>query len=198
MVVSGEMAPDARVSEADLARRLDVSRTPVREALSRLDGDGLVHAQGRGVTVRQLSSQDLATLFDARAGLESWAVYRVAQFVAEGELPPARLNELDAQADRADEFSKAGDVSSASFANREFHEAITRLARNPVIDGTLSRWWDQIIVATRSVLDDEATIRRVDVEHREILAAIRAGDATAARVAAEAHVLHTRTQLGPR
>lgn len=196
MVVSGAMAPETRVSEADLARRLDVSRTPVREALSRLEGDGLVDAKGRGVTVRRLSDHDLAMVFDARAGLESWAVQQVAQLVAAGEIPPARLGELDVLADRADEFSRDGDVAAASFANRDFHEGLTRLARNAVVDSTLARWWDQIIVATRSVLSDDATVTRVDAEHRRILAAVRAGDAIAARDAAEAHVLGTNAQLG--
>ncbi|GAA1942719.1 GntR family transcriptional regulator [Agromyces allii] len=191
LVVDGEIPTDRRVSEAELSARLQVSRTPVREALSRLEGDGLVDAQGRGVRVRVLPPAELEAVLEARAALESWAAGRLAERVGDGEIAPARLAELDALADASDAATRAGDLSTATHANREFHEAVARLAGNPVVEQTLATWWDRLVVATRSGLREPARVEQVDAEHRAILAAIRAGDADAARRATVAHAQHT-------
>ena len=79
MILAGEFRDTERVTEADLAKRLSVSRTPVREALLRLEGEGLVFAQGRGVRMRYLSRSELIEVFEARAVLEGLAAERAAQ-----------------------------------------------------------------------------------------------------------------------
>ncbi|MBP6685724.1 MAG: GntR family transcriptional regulator [Leucobacter sp.] len=195
LVVSGAIEPGRRPSEAELASQLGVSRTPVREALQRLEGDGLVIAQGRGVRVRIMEVNEVADLLMARAGLEGWAASLAAQRVASGEIPPARLKELESLADSTDDLTRSGDLVGGADANREFHRAIVALTENPAIMHTLDQWWDRVTVSTRHTLHTLERVDGVDHEHRTALRAITAGDSDEARAATEHHILATRNTL---
>lgn len=195
MVMTGDIREGERVAESRLAEQLGVSRTPVREALQRLEGDGLIVAHGRGVRVRLLNRSELASLYFARAGLEGWAAYQAAQRVKHGEVAPARLAAVDSLARDAHTLTLSGDLARAMEANRSFHEAVAALAQNPVIDATLGRWWDQIVISTRQSLQPPERSLIVHAEHEDILHALRNGDAPAARAAVEAHALATYTVL---
>lgn len=195
MVMTGSIRADERVAESQLAEQLGVSRTPVREALQRLEGDGLVIAQGRGVRLRMLSRDELAQLYSARAGLEGWAAFQAAQRVAAGGVAPARLAMLETLAAETHELTVSGDLARAVEANRAFHEAVAALADNAIISGTLQRWWDQIVISTRRSLHAPERTPAVHTEHGAILRALRSGDASAARAAVEAHAFATRDAL---
>jgi DNA-binding GntR family transcriptional regulator len=195
MVMAGGIREDERVAESQLAEQLGVSRTPVREALQRLESDGLVRAQGRGIRLRMLSTDELSQLYAARAGLEGWAAFLAAQRVAGGEVAPARLAALEALAAKTHELTFSGDLARAVEANRAFHEAVAALADNPVISGTLERWWDQIVISTRRSLQAPERAQAVHAEHEVILRALRSGDAPGARAAVEAHAFATRDAL---
>lgn len=195
MVMTGGIRDGERVAESQLAEQLGVSRTPVREALQRLEGDGLVVAQGRGVRVRLLSRTELESLYSARAGLEAWAAYQAALRVRNGEVAPVRLAAVEALARETHALTVSDDLGRAVEANRYFHMAVAALAENPVINATLERWWDQIIVSTRRSLHAPERTQAVHDEHERILHALRHGDAAAARAAVEAHALATRTAL---
>ncbi|POH59604.1 GntR family transcriptional regulator [Cryobacterium zongtaii] len=195
LVVSGQLDPKVRIAEADLATRLGVSRTPIREALHRLEGDGLVIAQGRGVRVKVMAIPELADLLSARAGLEGWAVFQAAQRVSAGELPPAALAELAQLADSAASHTRAGDLEQGVDFNRLFHERSAALASNAAISATLALWWDRITVSTKHTLHTPERVEQVDREHRVIIDAVLGGDAAAARDAVEKHILNTRETL---
>lgn len=193
--MTGGIREDERTAESQLAERLGVSRTPVREALQRLESDGLVRAQGRGVRLWILSTHELAQLHAARAGLEGWAAFLAAQRVAGGEVAPARLDELEMLAAQTHKLTMSGDLPRAVEANRAFHQAIAALADNPVISTTLERWWDQVIISTRKSLQSSERTQAVHTEHEVILDALCLGDATKARAAVEAHAFATRNAL---
>ncbi|MEB0001087.1 MULTISPECIES: GntR family transcriptional regulator [unclassified Cryobacterium] len=195
MVVSGDLDSRKRTTESELATRLGTSRTPVREALQRLEGDGLVLAEGRGVRVRTMPIDELVDLFTARAGLEGWAVFQAATRVQAGAVPPAHLAELDALADLTDACTRAGDLERAAEANRTFHERTAGLSENCAVIATLSQWWDRTVVSTRHTIRTPQRVDEVDHEHRLILNALRQGDANMARDAAQSHILATRDAL---
>lgn len=195
MVMTGGIREDERVAESQLAQRLGVSRTPVREALQRLESDGLVRAQGRGVRLRMLSADELVHLHSARAGLEGWAAFQAAQCVAAGEVAPIRLATLETLATETHELTVSGDLARTVDANRAFHEALSALAGNPVISATLERWWDQIVISTRRSLQPRERTQVVHAEHQVILRALRSGDAPGVRAAVESHALATRDVL---
>ncbi|MEB4614449.1 GntR family transcriptional regulator [Leucobacter sp. M11] len=195
LVVSGALEPGERTSEAELAAQLGVSRTPVREALQRLEGDGLVFAQGRGVRIRVMAAAEMADVLTARAGLEGWAVRLAAERVAAGRVTPASLAELDRLADDADALTRAGDLAGGADANRDFHRGVAALSESPVIMLALDQWWDRVTVSTRHTIRTPDRVAEVDREHRTILTALRAGLPDKARSAAEAHILTTRNAL---
>ncbi|UOE45719.1 GntR family transcriptional regulator [Agromyces larvae] len=195
LVVSGGLDPADRISETALAQRLEVSRTPVREALQRLDAEGLVHAAGRGIRVRLTVGRDLADLFEARAALEAHAAARLAELVAAGELAPARLAELDRLADATDATTRSGDLAAAAEGNRAFHLRVAELAGNRVIVDTLRAYWDRITVSTRAYLAAGDRAATVDDAHRDLLAAIAAGDPRAAATAAREHAMTTAAAI---
>jgi DNA-binding GntR family transcriptional regulator len=195
LIVSGALDAGARVSEAELAARLSVSRTPIREALACLDGDGLVDAAGRGVRVRTLSGDELIAVYRVRSALEALAAETAAASQAAGRIAPAALTELDELAEQTDAATRAGDLESAALLNRAFHRATVVLAANSVALELLDRLWDRIIVTTRSSLAAPARADEVDREHRTLVARIRAGDAAGAASAARGHVLATLEAL---
>ncbi|REJ05154.1 GntR family transcriptional regulator [Microbacterium bovistercoris] len=198
LVMTGGIREDERVAESQLAERLGVSRTPVREALQRLEGDGLVRAQGRGIRLRLLSDVELAQLHEARAGLEGSAAFQAAQRVARGEVAPVRLEALTSLAAETNGHTLSGDLARAIEANRAFHEAVAALADNPVISSTLSGWWDQITISTRRSLGTPERAQAVHAEHEIILRALHNGDTEAARAAVEHHAFATREALRQR
>jgi DNA-binding GntR family transcriptional regulator len=189
LIVSGEL-PE-RVSESAIAERLHVSRTPVREALERLHGDGLVDARGRGVRLVSLTEHELHAVYRVRAALEALAAELAAERQRAGEIAPAALAGLTALADAADEATRAADLTGAAASNRAFHLQLAELADNVPARDALRRIWDQIVVSTKRSLVAPARAKAVDAEHRRLLRAITAGDATAAAAEARAHVLNT-------
>ncbi|MGO4858289.1 GntR family transcriptional regulator [Arthrobacter sp. 2MCAF14] len=195
LVLSGELSPGARVSEAELAARLTVSRTPVREALQRLEAEGLVFAQGRGIRVRIHDALELVQIYEARAALDGHTAAVVARRNGAGELPPARLRDLQNLADQTDRLTRDQRFVEAVEWNREFHQAISSIAGNSVIETTLDRYWDQILVSTRNELREPHRVDEVREEHQRILDAMAQGDATAAYEAAFHHALSTRNLL---
>jgi DNA-binding GntR family transcriptional regulator len=189
LIVAGELP--ARISESDLAGRLEVSRTPVREALERLHGDGLVDAHGRGVRLVSLGAPELRHVYRVRAALEALTAELVAERQAAGEIAPAALTALTRLAGAADEATRAADLAAGAASNRAFHLKVAELAANPPALDALRRIWDQIVVSTRRSLVAPARAQAVDDEHRRLLEAVAAGDARAAAEAARAHVLNT-------
>lgn len=192
MVLSGALKPDVRISESELAEELKVSRTPIREALQRLEADRLVFAQGRGIRARILHEDELLHVYEARAALDGFAAAHVATLNAAGEIASARFAELSGLANDANSFTRALRLDEATQSNRNFHQAIAVLAGNPVIVETLNGYWDQIIVSTRGDLHQADRASHVHAEHDAILAAIMAGNGVAASSAASAHSLNTR------
>jgi len=186
LIVAGELP--ARVSESDLAERLQVSRTPVREALERLHGDGLVDARGRGVRLKTLDSRELRAVYRVRAALEALTAELVAERQRAGEIAPAELERL---ARAADDATRAGDLAAGAAHNRAFHLKLAELADNAPARDALNRIWDQIVVSTKRSLVASQRAAAVDEEHRRLLDAIANGNPDKAAQLARAHVLNT-------
>lgn len=192
MILAGELDGSARTSEAAIAQRLSVSRTPVREALLRLDGEGLVFAQGRGIRVRYLTTNELSQVYETRSVLEGLAARTVAQQQSDGLLRPADVAGLKELATETSKATRSVSLDQAVELNRQFHRRITELAGNAATLRILDSLWDQIVVSTRGGLDSQPRVDQVDHEHDELVVRIEAGRPDdAARMAID-HVLHTR------
>ncbi|MBP2328412.1 DNA-binding GntR family transcriptional regulator [Kibdelosporangium banguiense] len=195
LIVLGTYPAGRPVTELELCERLGVSRTPVREALRRLESDGLVRAARRGVTVVELDAKALRNAYLVRASLEALTAELAACRQREGELSPASLARLVEHADLADQATRQGDLVAGVRHNRAFHQYIGTLADNPAALEVLERIWDQITVSTRASLTAPARPVRVDEEHRRVIDAITRGDPQKAAAHAREHVLATMSVL---
>ena len=193
-VVSGSLKPGRALAEIPLAEQLGVSRPTVREALRRLEGDGLLHNDGRGLRVASMDAGQARSALLMRSALEGLHAELAAQRCRAGEIAPAQLRRMEALADGADHHTRNGDLAAAMRDNRAFHQAIDALADSPVSAHAIDRLWDRILISAEASVQRPARTAIVDREHRALIDAIAAGDAEAAGAAARHHVLGTLTE----
>jgi len=194
LIMGGELAPGARLGEVEIADRLGVSRTPVREALSRLAAEGLVEiAPNRGARVVTWTVAELEGVFDLRASLEpqltGFAVPRAST---------ADVEDLDALARRMLAVGTPGpeqDLDALVPLNRAFHDRLVALAGHPALAGALAGAIHPPIVARNFHAYDGASLRRSLAHHVEIVAALRAGDPEWARAVMTAHIRNARAVM---
>jgi DNA-binding GntR family transcriptional regulator len=190
-VLSGDLAPGSLLGEVSLAADLGVSRPTVREALRRLESHGLATSDGRSLRVACMDPNELRSAILMRARLEGLHAELAAGRVADGEVAPAQLRRIFALADDAERATDAGDHARAVLGNRAFHQAIDALADSPVSAAAVDRLWDRILVSTEQSLRPPGRGSTVNREHRDLLAALTAGDRERAGAIAERHVLAT-------
>ena len=195
-IVSGVYRAGERLPELALCDEFHVSRTPVREALRRLESEGLVEGGRRGVTVSALSVSALGHAYSVRAALEALTAELAAEQQAAGRLAPAALADLQATAERLEEVTAAGDLERAADLNRRFHRGVAELARNPIAVEMLERLWNQITVSTRESLVPAERPDVVAAEHHQLLRAISLGDRFRAGRIAGDHARATARTLG--
>jgi DNA-binding GntR family transcriptional regulator len=194
-ISDGRIARGERVREEEIARNLGVSRTPVREALQRLQQRGLlVLGSGRGLVVAELSQQQVVELYSMREILEGSAARFAAQHATAPEI--AILYQLQ------EELTAAGQDAALLVAiNRRFHRAIYEAAHNRYLMQTLDNLHDSFALLHASTFRVPSRRRESDGEHRRIIAAIEKRDPDMAERAAREHILQaqrTRFQTAAR
>jgi DNA-binding GntR family transcriptional regulator len=198
-ILAGAYVPGQRLVETQIARELECSQAPVREALRDLEQLGCVHYEpNRGCSVRAFSEEELLEAYPVRAVLEALAAEQAAVRISDDEL--AALDALFAEmcdgADREDDHHQAR-------ANMAFHGSIVQASRNR----TLQRQWTLLEPFARTYLTiakSRVDRRALAERHRPILAALHARDPKAAAEAMRKHLLEAgnllqnhAAQLGP-
>jgi DNA-binding GntR family transcriptional regulator len=196
LLLTGAFSPGDRLTELALAERLGTSRTPVREALRRLEADGLIVGSPRGVAVPELDRSEIGDAFEVRATLEAMTAENAAHRVRSGKVASAALDELRGLASVAASETLKGDLAAAISANRDFHRAIAALGGNALGLEILDRLWDRLTVSARISLEPARRRHEVNEEHDRLVAAIAAGRADRAGRLARAHVDATFESLG--
>ena len=190
-LILGELAPGADVSEPELAEQLEMSKTPVREALARLCVEGFMEAiPRRGYRVTPVTVSDMNDLFAVRGMLEGTAASLAATNLTEQE-----LDVLDQLANAS--YVMGEGVSTKTFvtSNEEFHSAIARGSRNPRLHGLVMSHLEEcarlFYMGTR--------VRDINPEtandHHRIVAVLRERDSEKARQAMVEHNENTRQGL---
>ena len=188
-IYGGELGGEAPVYETDLAARLGVSRTPVREALRVLASEGLVVAQaGGGHRPVRVTERDLHDAVEARLAIETVAVGLAAERATEDQ-----LGEIDAIQRRARVALEAGLLGETMAANEAFHRAVAAATGSRLIEFLLARVYEFLLVSrvlegVREHKRAFAEMARFVAEHEGIATAIRARDADLAAARMRAHL----------
>jgi DNA-binding GntR family transcriptional regulator len=194
VILRGELPAGARLGEVELAERLGVSRTPVREALSRLAAEGLVQVvPNRGARVATWSVDELEGVFELRALLEPQVTALAASAAT-----PADLDELEDLAVRMERTGRPGggqDLDALVPLNRAFHDRLVALAGHPALAAALAGVIHPPIVVRNFHAYDDASLCRSLAHHVEIVAAMRAGDPEWARAVMTAHIRNARVVM---
>lgn len=187
----GDFRPGDRLVESDLAERFNVSRTPIREALQRLETQSMLTRQGRSLIVASLDHNQLSELYAVRSELEGLAARLAARHAAEEEI---RVLRRMVEEDRG----LIGDPEALSRANRRFHKQIHLASHNRFLVQQLDLVHRSMaLLATTSLAAEGRGARALD-EHAAIVQAIAAGDGAAAAEALRTHLsnaFETRLRL---
>ncbi|MDD3827360.1 MAG: GntR family transcriptional regulator [Anaerolineae bacterium] len=191
LILSRQLQPGQRLVQADLAEQLGVSRTPIRDALTRLAHEGLVNLTSyKSATVACFSAADLEEIFAVRIGLESYAAFVAARHVADAELEGLEvlLHEM-AQAFEQDDFE------ALLTAHYRFHADIYAAARKQRLHDLIIKHMDLATVYQRMALSMGRGARDPVVEHQDLLDVLRRRDAGAAGAMLRAHLEMTAAEL---
>jgi DNA-binding GntR family transcriptional regulator len=195
MIFSGELLPGSPLSVPALAARLNVSRTPVREAVQQLIYEGLAtHTRNAGARVTLLDDEAVKAVFDVREVLDGLAAHHATLIASRATVDQLRKM-VQVQRELLDEGS---DRYRDAKLDLEFHTLIRDTARNRPLSDALARLDGQSHLYRSDMWSTELNRRLAVAEHERIVAAIEAGDADGARSAACAHVagLYVRTRRG--
>jgi DNA-binding GntR family transcriptional regulator len=195
LIFSGELQPGSPLSVPALAARLNVSRTPVREAVQQLIYEGLAtHTRNAGARVTLLDEEAVRSVFEVREVLDGLAAQNATLAASRATVEQLRKM-VQVQREMLDE---APDRFRDAKLDLEFHTLIRDTARNRPLSDALARLDGQSHLYRSDMWTAELNRRLAVGEHERIVAAIEAGDAEGARAAACAHVsgLYVRTRRG--
>jgi DNA-binding GntR family transcriptional regulator len=188
LILEGTLGVGQQLRQEDLARRFGVSRIPVREALGRLQAEGLVdHFANRGSVVAGRTVDDLLETLDIRIALETRALRLALPNYTPGDLKRAReiLREYD-QSEQPRRWSEL---------NLEFHLALYRPCARPRLMKMIEDVSRGVSLHLRQYISHTVGRRDPQAEHKEILKACAAGDADLAASLVERHIEHTKSSV---
>ncbi len=187
-LVEGRIAPGAKLNERELAQALNISRTPLREAIKMLATEGLVDLlPNRGAVAVKLCEADVHHSFELLAELEGLA----------GELAAQRINDAAREELRAKHYEMLAcharrDLSGYYRLNALIHAGICEAAANPVLAGTTTKVNARVQAMRFRTNQNEAKWQRAVTEHSQMLQALDARDGTALRGLLKTHLMHKR------
>lgn len=195
-VVDGELRPGDRMREIDLSTTLRVSRTPVREALKRLEGDGwLKYLPSRGAVIASLSPEQAAELYAVREILEATAARMAAEKASEYEIE--RLKSLLQRQKEAKD-----DAEALAQLNQAFHSAIYHMSHNRYLFDILCKTQDYtVLLGDDTPYSSPGRPKAASAEHQAIVDAIAARNPDAAEAASRRHsreALRVRLLMQPK
>lgn len=183
-IIVGELKPGERLMEVQLADKMGVSRTPVREAIRMLELEGLVSMLPRkGAHVAELSAKDIMDVLEVRASLDGLATGLAAERITEDEIKS--LKHVQAQFVN---YAEKENLQGLIKKDAEFHEIIYRSSRNDKLIQILSNLREQVQRFRVIYLKDNVSPKELIREHTEIVEAIMSKSSKDALTAAEKHI----------
>ena len=194
-VLDSTFAGGELITEGEVAHALGMSRTPVREAFLRLEGEGLLRLYPkRGALVVPVSVGEVEAVMETRMLVERFALDKLLA----GGPATTIAAKLDGAIAEQEERAVAGDADGFVAVDREFHTTFVNAAANPIITGLYDSLRDrQRRMIITSLLVDQKRIDSILVEHRALTEAIRGGELERAQTVLEAHLRGTLDLLRP-
>jgi DNA-binding GntR family transcriptional regulator len=184
-IVSGGFRAGEHLVERQLAKEYDISKTPVREALARLEKEGLVEFEaGKGMRIRSLKAEDVTNILELRELLEGFAAEKAALLCTEQELDKLETVLRESQALPLSESEQYLSL------DEEFHNLVWQLSHNPTLVSIMKQLRNQIRIVMSTTIRLPRRRELSLAEHQAIFDAIKARDAQAAALAARTHMHH--------
>ena len=183
-ILTGKIVPGTRMMEVDLAEDMGVSRTPIREAIRKLEKEGLVTIEPRrGAYASQISIKDMVDILEVRQNMEGLAAYFAAQRMSRDV-----QEELLQVAEGYNDAVVAGDMAEMIKYDTRFHRIIVEASNNKVLLQMIEQLQELVLRFRYLYYSDFKRAEDMPSEHKIIYDAIIAGDAEAAREAAYVHI----------
>lgn len=171
-ILKGDLKPGERLMELQLADKLGVSRTPIREAIRMLQQEGLaVTIPRRGAEVAKMTEKDMEDVLQIREALEILAVRLASEKITEDEIA-----QLEEKVSEFEEVLTTGDVKLIAQTDVDFHDIIYNAAENPKLVTMLNNLREQIYRYRVEYLKDAAIYPRLVAEHKEIIRGLKNRD----------------------
>ena len=189
-ILSGKYERGDILTETKLSEELGVSRTPIREALRRLEQEHMIEIGSKGAVVVGISEDDIDIIYEVRRRIEGIASRLAASRATEEDIESLRQT-LDLQ----EFFTAKGNAEKIKNEDNDFHRAIYYLSGCTPLADTLAALHKKVVKYRRASLSDAGHSEEALAEHRAIFEAIAARDADAAEAATAAHVANTGARI---
>lgn len=194
LILQGELAPGARLTETQIAEALNVSRTPVREAFRRLEADGFVKiVRNRGAFVSTWTEADLEEIYGLRFMLESYGARIGAEKIGDDQI--RELERLATAMELAVRNQDEGYAEECAYLNTEFHAGIVRSAGNQRLSTIVSSLTSLPLVHRSIILQSTEELRRSWSQHRDTIEAMRIHDGACAEALVRSHIYIGRSLM---
>jgi DNA-binding GntR family transcriptional regulator len=195
-IILGKLEPGMRLGEETLAKELNLSRTPIREAIKQLEAEGLVIPLKRGVGVRRFTKDDIREIYDLRTLLESYAASQAAINRTEDDLIAlAKANELYQEAIDDPSPLDMTRIRKIVKVNQTFHEAIVTASKNTHLYFHISKVVVVPIVFRSFYWYNDFQLKQSLEVHKIIFEAIKNRDPERARIAMHEHIFQGRDNV---
>jgi len=189
-IITGVYAKGELLTELKLVEQLGVSRTPIREALRRLEQERLIKESGKGSVVLGITVEDLVDIMDIRQRIEGLAAYHATK-----NLTPEGKEELRQISELQDFYYEKKDVEHLRQMDDRFHDTIYELSGSTVIRDTLLPLHRKTQRYRKISIEDAARLSRSITEHKEIYRAITSGNAELAMELITVHIQNAKENM---
>ncbi|KML36085.1 MULTISPECIES: GntR family transcriptional regulator [Bacillaceae] len=195
-IIEGKFVPGMRLAEESLAKKMNISRTPIREAIRQLEAEGLVIPLKRGVSVRHFTKDDIRQIYDLRTLLEGYAASQAAIHRSESDLLKMEsANILYEEAISRHVESNMESLKDIVQVNQKFHEAIVAASKNEHIHFHISKVVVVPIVFRSFYWYNSFQLKQSLEVHKTILEAIKNREPERARIAMHEHIYQGRDHV---
>lgn len=183
-ILKGDLKPGERLMELQLASKLGVSRTPIREAIRMLEQEGLaITIPRKGAEVARMTEKDMEDVLQIRCALEELAICLSCQNITENEMQQLRVAMEEFR-----EKTRTGDIPQIASADVNFHDVLYMSSDNPKLLAMLNNLREQMYRYRVEYLKDSSVYPQLIEEHYQLYEAVRSGDAQKAAAYTRQHL----------